>query len=234
MPKYQASLDRMFHALGDASRRAMVERLARGPASVSELARPFDMSLPTVVQHLGVLEAAGIVTSTKIGRVRTYQLATAALDARRRLDQPSAASRRASTRPPRRPTSPVKPTRRQRHERHHRAQPDPRDLRHRTQLPRARRAPSGTPSPTTTPETSGSAAAPSSTSTRSRTTSASADTASKTGKWHGGPTSRFVSTYTDIVDQQRMVFTYDMWVDDRHISTSLTTIAVEPRATGRA
>jgi DNA-binding transcriptional ArsR family regulator len=57
----------------------MVERLARGPASVSELARPFDFSLPTVVQHLGVLEAAGIVTSTKVGRVRTYQLATDAL-----------------------------------------------------------------------------------------------------------------------------------------------------------
>jgi uncharacterized protein YndB with AHSA1/START domain len=48
------------------------------------------------------------------------------------------------------------------------------------------------------------------------------------GQWHDGPTSRFVSTYTDIVDQQRMVFTYDMWVDGRHISTSLTTIALEP------
>ena len=79
MPKYQASLDRMFHALGDASRRAMVERLVRGPATVTELARPFDMALPTVVQHLGVLDAAGIVTSTKVGRVRTYQLATEAL-----------------------------------------------------------------------------------------------------------------------------------------------------------
>src|SRR6185503_1485935 len=78
MPKY-VELDRMFHALGDSSRRAMVERLARGPASVSELARPFDMSLPTVVQHLGVLETAGIVTSTKDGRVRTYQLVTEAL-----------------------------------------------------------------------------------------------------------------------------------------------------------
>ena len=79
VPKYQPSLDRMFRALGDGSRRAMVERLARGPASVSELARPFAMSLPTVVQHLGVLETAGIVTSTKVGRVRTYQLATEAL-----------------------------------------------------------------------------------------------------------------------------------------------------------
>ena len=59
----------------------MVERLARGPASVSELARPFDMALPSVAQHLGVLEAAGIVTSTKVGRVRTYQLAPAALAA---------------------------------------------------------------------------------------------------------------------------------------------------------
>src|SRR5947208_5233130 len=79
MPKYQAPLDLLFRALGDASRRAMVERLARGPASVSELARPFAMSLPTVVQHLGVLETAGIVTSTKVGRVRTYQLVTEAL-----------------------------------------------------------------------------------------------------------------------------------------------------------
>lgn len=79
VPKYQARLDRMFHALGDASRRAMVERLARGPASVSELARPFDMALPSVVQHLGVLEAAGIVISSKVGRVRTYQLAADAL-----------------------------------------------------------------------------------------------------------------------------------------------------------
>ena len=69
----------MFHALGDGSRRAMVERLALGPASVSELAQPFAMALPTVVQHLGVLEAAGIVTSTKTGRVRTYQLAPEAL-----------------------------------------------------------------------------------------------------------------------------------------------------------
>src|SRR4051794_39744873 len=79
MPKYGAELDRVFHALGDASRRGMVERLSRGPSSVSELAQPFDMALPTIVQHLGVLEAAGIVTSTKSGRVRTYQLAVDAL-----------------------------------------------------------------------------------------------------------------------------------------------------------
>src|SRR5215831_6599271 len=78
MPKYLA-LDRMFHALADSSRRAMVERLSRGPASVSELARPFEMALPTVVQHLGVLEEAGIVTSAKVGRVRTYQLVPGAL-----------------------------------------------------------------------------------------------------------------------------------------------------------
>src|SRR5260221_4750231 len=98
MPKY-SGLDRMFHALGDSSRRAMVERLSRGPASVSELARPFEMALPTAVQHLGVLEAAGIVTPAKVGRVRTYQLAPMAptpasawigrqpLPAERRLDR---------------------------------------------------------------------------------------------------------------------------------------------------
>jgi DNA-binding transcriptional ArsR family regulator len=80
MPKYSDPLDRVFHALGDGSRRAMVERLVQGPASVSELARPFEMSLPTVVQHLGVLETAGIVTSAKLGRVRTYQLSVEAFD----------------------------------------------------------------------------------------------------------------------------------------------------------
>ena len=48
------------------------------------------------------------------------------------------------------------------------------------------------------------------------------------GQWHGGPRSRFESTYTDIVDRRRIVFTYDMWVDDQHLSTSLTTITVEP------
>jgi DNA-binding transcriptional ArsR family regulator len=69
----------MFHALADSSRRAMVERLVRSPASVSELARPFDMSMPGVVQHLKVLEDAGIVVSEKVGRVRTYQLAPDAL-----------------------------------------------------------------------------------------------------------------------------------------------------------
>jgi DNA-binding transcriptional ArsR family regulator len=69
----------MFRALADATRRALVERLVRGPASVSELARPFDVALPTLVQHLGVLETAGIVTSTKTGRIRTYQLAAEAL-----------------------------------------------------------------------------------------------------------------------------------------------------------
>jgi DNA-binding transcriptional ArsR family regulator len=79
VPKYVEGLDRIFHALGDTSRRAMVERLSRGPASVSELARPFELALPSVVQHLGVLESAGIVTSNKVGRVRTYQLAVEAL-----------------------------------------------------------------------------------------------------------------------------------------------------------
>jgi DNA-binding transcriptional ArsR family regulator len=66
-----ATLDRTFHALADPTRRAMVQRLARGPASVSELAKPLSISLPAVMQHLHVLEASGIVRSAKIGRVRT-------------------------------------------------------------------------------------------------------------------------------------------------------------------
>ena len=64
-------LDRMFQALADPARRAMVERLSRGPAPVTELARPLPMSLPAAMQHLGVLEAAGLVRSEKVGRVRT-------------------------------------------------------------------------------------------------------------------------------------------------------------------
>jgi DNA-binding transcriptional ArsR family regulator len=69
-------LDGLFHALADPARRAMVERLSRGPAPVSELARPLPMSLPSVMQHLGVLEAAGLVRSEKRGRVRTCSIQT--------------------------------------------------------------------------------------------------------------------------------------------------------------
>ena len=72
-------LDRVFQALADPSRRLMVERLSQGPASVSELARPFSMSLAAVVQHVQVLEACGLVRSEKVGRVRTCQIAPATL-----------------------------------------------------------------------------------------------------------------------------------------------------------
>lgn len=74
VPKFLEGLDRLFFALSDGTRRAMVERLSRSPASVSTLAEPFNMSLPTVVQHLAMLEEVGIVISEKVGRVRTYQL----------------------------------------------------------------------------------------------------------------------------------------------------------------
>jgi DNA-binding transcriptional ArsR family regulator len=73
------NLDRLFHALADPARRLMVERLARGPAAVSELARPLPMSLPSVMQHLGVLETAGLVRSEKTGRVRTCAVEPQAL-----------------------------------------------------------------------------------------------------------------------------------------------------------
>jgi DNA-binding transcriptional ArsR family regulator len=73
------TVDRVFQALGDPSRRQMVERLSRGPATVSELASPLPMSLPAVVQHLHVLEASGLVRSEKVGRVRTCRIDGAAL-----------------------------------------------------------------------------------------------------------------------------------------------------------
>src|SRR3954452_7754306 len=75
----RAALDRVFQALADPTRRVMVERLSRGPASVSELAEPFEMSLPSIVQHLQVLEASGLIRSEKVGRVRTCRLGEAAL-----------------------------------------------------------------------------------------------------------------------------------------------------------
>jgi DNA-binding transcriptional ArsR family regulator len=72
-------LDQVFHALADPSRRAMVDRLTRGPASVSELAKPFSMSLAAVVQHVQVLESSGLVRTEKVGRVRTCSIEPAAL-----------------------------------------------------------------------------------------------------------------------------------------------------------
>jgi DNA-binding transcriptional ArsR family regulator len=74
-------LDQVFHALADPTRRGMVERLVRGPASVSELSRPLAMSLPAVLQHLQVLEASGLVRSEKAGRVRTCRIEPDALRA---------------------------------------------------------------------------------------------------------------------------------------------------------
>lgn len=68
------TLDLVFQALADPSRRAMVDRLVQGPATVSELAKPLAMSLPGVMQHLAVLEASGLVMSEKVGRTRTCRI----------------------------------------------------------------------------------------------------------------------------------------------------------------
>ena len=81
MPNQLPSLDQVFHALADPTRRGMVERLVRGPATVSELSRPLDMSLSAVLQHLQVLEASGLVRSEKAGRVRTCRIDPDALRA---------------------------------------------------------------------------------------------------------------------------------------------------------
>lgn len=75
MPNQSVELDRVFQALADPTRRAVLQKLTYGPAPVSDLARPFDMALPSFAQHLDVLEDCGLVRSRKTGRVRTYQLA---------------------------------------------------------------------------------------------------------------------------------------------------------------
>lgn len=80
MPNHYDNLDAVLRALADPTRRAVVERLAKAPAVVSELAAPFDMALPSLMQHLRILENARLVTSEKHGRVRTVSLQPGALD----------------------------------------------------------------------------------------------------------------------------------------------------------
>src|SRR5262245_17394594 len=80
MPNPCTSLDRVFHSLSDPTRRAIVHRLSRGPASVSELAKPFSMAMPSLLQHLQVLEASRLIHTEKVGRVRTCAIEPSALD----------------------------------------------------------------------------------------------------------------------------------------------------------
>jgi len=75
MAKHDSSLDNIFIALGDPTRRAILERLAKGPATVTDLGAPFQMTMPSLMGHLKKLEAAGLITSEKDGRVRTCALA---------------------------------------------------------------------------------------------------------------------------------------------------------------
>jgi DNA-binding transcriptional ArsR family regulator len=107
MPRHSPAIDATLRALGDPTRRAIVEHLCDGPASVSELAAKHDMALPSFVQHLGILEDSGLVTSAKKGRVRTYKISTKTLKAveawmsgqRLRTERPGARAERPSRKP---------------------------------------------------------------------------------------------------------------------------------------
>jgi DNA-binding transcriptional ArsR family regulator len=79
MPASKANVDRVFHALGDPTRRAIMEKLSEGPTSVSRLAEPLDITLAAVVQHLQILEESGLVETEKVGRVRTCRIEPAGL-----------------------------------------------------------------------------------------------------------------------------------------------------------
>jgi DNA-binding transcriptional ArsR family regulator len=79
MLKQSNELDRAFHALADATRRGILERLSRGPASVSELAQPYRSTLAAVHQHVQVLEASGLIVTEKVGRTRTCTISTDAV-----------------------------------------------------------------------------------------------------------------------------------------------------------
>lgn len=81
MTRGRVDIDRVFHALGDRTRRAMLDRLRRGPVSVSQLAEPLGITLTAVGQHLEILEACGLAVTEKVGRVRTCRMASAGLDA---------------------------------------------------------------------------------------------------------------------------------------------------------
>jgi DNA-binding transcriptional ArsR family regulator len=81
MARSGPDIDRVFHALGDATRRAMVEKISQGPIPVSQLAAPFPMSLAAVIQHLQVLEESGLVHTEKAGRVRTCRIEPSGLTA---------------------------------------------------------------------------------------------------------------------------------------------------------
>lgn len=81
MTKKRTVIDRLFHALGDGTRRAIVDRLSRGPVSVSQLAEQLGITLTAVGQHLAILEGCGLAVTEKVGRVRTCQIASAGFDA---------------------------------------------------------------------------------------------------------------------------------------------------------
>lgn len=81
MENYLSPLDAVFHALADPTRRAVVSRLTKGPAPVKELAKPFDMGLPSFMKHLRVLEKDGLIRTRKVGRIRTCWIDTERLSA---------------------------------------------------------------------------------------------------------------------------------------------------------
>ena len=81
MANQSQNLDGLFHALSDATRRAIVMRLSEGPASVTELSRPFEMAMPTLLQHIRVLEDSGLIGTEKVGRVRTCEIKQKAFEA---------------------------------------------------------------------------------------------------------------------------------------------------------
>ena len=81
MPRKRIDIDQLFHALGDPTRRAMLDRLSQSPVSVSQLAEPLGITLTAVGQHLEILEACGLAATEKVGRVRTCRIASAGFDA---------------------------------------------------------------------------------------------------------------------------------------------------------
>ena len=207
----------------------MVERLSRGPASVSELARPLAMSLPAVLQHLQVLEASGLVRSRegRAGAHLPHRAQGAAV--RRRTGSRrggrcgSAASTGSAT------TSPRRTNNRRDGESHEREIGPARHLRHRAHL--CRRAGEGVRrlGRARGPRPAGSSAPTTGRSPTTSSTSASADARPSAAARRAARSIAYDARYQDIVPNERIIYSYDMHLDDKRISVSLATVELEAR-----
>ena len=237
----QTEIDRVFHALGDPTRRRLLERLSRGPASVSDLAKPLGITLAAVVQHLQVLERSGLVRTRKVGRVRTCRIEPAGLDVaaewiaerrslwERRLDRLGDVLAE-EERPAGRPTKESGEYRDG-----HIDEPGlrgPRHLQHRADVPARPPRACSPRSRTRRPSAAGSRRARAGRSTSSPWTSASAAVSSRASASRVAPRCATTRSTSTSCPTGASCFAYTMMVGDERISASLATVEISPSGEG--